>query len=171
VGFYQLIKKILLPIGIVAEPFSMLVYPKLIHFYEKKESHKFISLIFKISLYLFLFALTYILIGYIFSEKIFILVNVKLTSEILTLYGLLSVLMIVTNLLWWARVFSNVVNPKYSLYMNIYATIFQLTITVLAAFIFRINGIIISMILMNISIGFFWVLKLQNYVRKTIYLY
>ena len=171
VGFYQIIKKILSPIAIVVGPFSMLVYPKLVHFFEKKEADKFKNLIFKISSYIFLFSIFYILLGYVFIEEIFALMNIELSSELYVLYGLLSVLILVTSMLWWTRVFSNVVDPNYSLYMNIFATIFQLTITVLATYLFSVNGLIVSMIVMNSIIGIYWLMKVRNYVRKTIYIY
>jgi O-antigen/teichoic acid export membrane protein len=171
VGFYQIIKKILSPIAIIVGPFSMLVYPKLVHFFEKKEADKFKNLIFKISSYIFLFSIFYILLGYVFIEEIFALMNIELSSELYFLYGLLSILMLATSMLWWARVFSNVVDPNYSLYMNIFATIFQLTITVLATYLFSVNGLIVSMIVMNSIIGIYWLMKVRNYVRKTIYIY
>jgi O-antigen/teichoic acid export membrane protein len=171
VGLYQFIKKILSPMVIFSEPFPTLVYSKLVHFYERKEVDKFVKVIFKNTLIIFLFTLPYILIGYLFIENIFILMNVKLSPETPTLYVLMSVFIVVTNLLWWVRVFSNVVNPNYSLYMNIFATIFQLTITILATNLFGVNGLIISMILMYVLIGIFWIIKMWNYVRKTIYIY
>jgi O-antigen/teichoic acid export membrane protein len=162
VGLYQIVKKILSPIGMVVGPFSMLVYPKLVHFFEKKEVDKFKNLIFKISSYIFFFAIFYILIGYVFIEEIFALMNIKITSELYALYRLLSVLVLVTSMLWWTRVFSNVVNPNYSLYMNIFATIFQLTITVLATYLFGVNGLITSMIVMNLIVGLYNYLKLKK---------
>ena len=118
-----------------------------------------------------MFSIFYILVGYVFIEEICALMNIELSSELYVLYGLLSVLILVTSMLWWTRVFSNVVDPNYSLYMNIFATIFQLTITVLATYLFSVNGLIVSMIVMNSIIGIYWLMKVRNYVRKTIYIY
>ena len=74
--------------------------------------------------------------------------------------------MLATSMLWWARVFSNVVDPNYSLYMNIFATIFQLTITVLATYLFSVNGLIVSMIFMNILIGLYFCIKITDYNKN-----
>jgi O-antigen/teichoic acid export membrane protein len=162
VGFYQLIKKILSPIGMVAEPFSMLVYPKLIYFFENNDFLKFKNLIVEVSFYIFLFALAFIFIEYIFIEDILAFFSVKISTELYSLYCLQSFLIIATSMVWWVRVFSNVVNVNYSLYMNIFATVFQLSITVCLTYLFGIKGLIISMFVMTLIIGLYNYLKLKG---------
>lgn len=52
VGIYQIIKKILSPIGNFTSPFSMLVYPKLVNYFETQQKEKFKEIIFRISFYI-----------------------------------------------------------------------------------------------------------------------
>lgn len=59
-------------------------------------------------------------------------------------------------MLWWVRIFSNTVNPNYSLYMNI----FQLTITVFMTYLFEIKGLLVSM---NTIVGFYMITKINIY--------
>jgi O-antigen/teichoic acid export membrane protein len=162
VGIYQTIKKILSPIHIAITPFSMLIYTKLIKFFEEKEFKRFKNLIFKISSYIFIFAIFYTLIGYLLFEDILLLMNIQILDNMYNLYLLLSILTIITSVLWWTRIFSNVVNPNYSLYMNIFATIYQLTVTIIITYLFGINSLIYSIIFMNISIGIYNYLKLKK---------
>jgi O-antigen/teichoic acid export membrane protein len=166
VGFYQIIKKILSPIDIIIVPFSTLVYTKLVRYFEKKEIGMFKILIFKITRYIFLFSILYILFIYFYIDDIFNIINVKTLPELNILFFLLSFFMIIKSMHWWTRVFSNVVNPNYSLYMNSFATIYQLTITVFFIYFFNIKGLIISIILLYILIGVYFLIKVKNYGKE-----
>ena len=77
VGIYQIIKKILSPIGSFVSPFSMLVYPKLVNYFETKQKEKFKEIIFRISFYIGLFCLAYCLIFFFAFEYIFEIMKVE----------------------------------------------------------------------------------------------
>jgi O-antigen/teichoic acid export membrane protein len=164
VGIYQTLKKVLSPIIIVATPFSMLVYPKLIHYFETKQKEKFKNIITKISLYLFLLGIGYSLIAYCFLNLIFGLMNIRFEDIYNLYYILLAILYILLSQMWWLRAFSNTVNPNYSIYMNLFATFYQLIITVLVTKYFAFIGMLVSLIIMNILILSFWLRKGYKYV-------
>ena len=73
--------------------------------------------------------------------------------------------------MWWVRAFSNTVNPNYSIYMNLFATMYQLSVTVISTYYFGFIGMIIAIILMNLFILGFWLLKGYKYVYTYIHIY
>ena len=170
VGIYQVLKKILSPIMIIATPFSMLVYPKLIHYFETSQKDKFKHIITKVSFYILLISISYIFISHIFLIDIFQLMDIEFTNIYNKYFSLVSMLYILTSQMWWVRAFSNTVNPNYSIYMNLFATIFQLTITILLSKYFGFIGMLISIIVMNIIILSFWFRKGYKYVYTYIHI-
>lgn len=169
VGIYQILKKILSPIMIIATPFSMLVYPKLISYFEKNQKNKFKHIITKVSLYILLISIIYIFISYALLSNIFQLMNIQFDNIYSTYFLLVAVLYILISQMWWVRAFSNTVNPNYSIYMNLFATIFQLTITILLSKYFGFVGMLLSIIAMNIIILSFWFRRGYNYVYTYIH--
>jgi O-antigen/teichoic acid export membrane protein len=168
VGIYQVIKKILSPILIISSPFSMLVYPKLIHFFETKQKNMFQKIIVKISFYLSIIALLYITIIYSFLDHIFSFMDVQFINEYSIYYLLISLVVYLGSMMWWVRSFSNTVNPNYSLYMNLFATIFQMTITISMTHIYGFYGMINSILIMNLILLTYWITKVNSYVKKNI---
>jgi len=169
VGIYQILKKVLSPIMIVATPFSMLVYPKLINYFEKNQKDKFKHIIVKISAYILMISMTYGFMSYVFLSDIFQLMNIEFDEIYSNYFLLVAILYILTSQMWWVRAFSNTVNPNYSIYMNLFATIFQLTITILLSKYFGFIGMLISIIVMNIIILNFWFRKGYKYVYTYIH--
>ena len=87
-------------------------------------------------------------------------------DEIYYIYYLFLVgLMIINSQMWWVRAFSSTVNPNYSIYMNLFATVYQLIITILIIKYFGFIGMLVSIIIMNILIMGFWLKKGYEYVR------
>lgn len=165
VGIYQIIKKILLPISMLSIPFSVLIYPRLIHFFETDQKEKFKNIIINISTYILLIGIFYSLFAYVFLDDIFDLMVVEFNETYFYYYILIALTSIITSsLLWWVRIFSNTVNPNYSLYMNLFATFYQLTITIYMTKIFGLEGLLISFMIMNMLIFVYWIKKGQEYV-------
>jgi O-antigen/teichoic acid export membrane protein len=165
VGIYQIIKKMLSPIIIIATPFSMLVYPKLINYFETNNKTKFKHIIIKISFYILSIGVIYSFIFYFLLNFSFDLMYLKF-DEIYYIYYLFLVgLMIINSQMWWVRAFSSTVNPNYSIYMNLFATVYQLIITILIIKYFGFIGMLVSIIIMNILIMGFWLKKGYEYVR------
>jgi O-antigen/teichoic acid export membrane protein len=162
VGIYQIIKKILTPSSFIVKPFSMLLYPKLIKYFENKDIKNLKNLIFRISMILFIVIISYIICIYLGIEIIFNIINVEFIVYYKYLYILLSLVTILVSMQWWGRIFSNTVNPNYSLYSNLFATLFQLTITILSTYLFELEGLVFSLITMNLFLFIYWVIKLRN---------
>ena len=143
----------------------MLIYPRLIYFFETDQKEKFKNIIIKISTYILLIGILYSLFAHVFLDDIFDLMVVEFNETYSYYYILIAVTSIITSsLLWWVRIFSNTVNPNYSLYMNLFATFYQLTITIYMTKIFGLEGLLISFMIMNMLIFVYWIKKGQEYV-------
>ena len=106
--------------------------------------------------------ISYIICIYLGIEIIFNIINVEFIVYYKYLYILLSLVTILVSMQWWGRIFSNTVNPNYSLYSNLFATLFQLTITILSTYLFELEGLVFSLITMNLFLFIYWVIKLRN---------
>jgi len=164
VGIYQVIKKILSPINFIIKPFSMLVYPKLIKYFENKEVEKFKKLLFRITSYILLVVVVYNIVIFIGIEYILNILNIHFLPEYNILLILMFIISTVSSTMWWARIFSNVVNPNYSLYMNLFATCYQLSVTIFLVYIFGLMGMLGSIIIMHCILLFYWIKKVEKYV-------
>ena len=162
VGIYQIIKKILSPSTFLVKPFSMLLYPKLIKYFESKDIKNLKILILKISMMLFLIIVVYIFCIYLGIEIIFNIMKIEFVAYYNYLFILLSFVTVLVSMQWWSRIFSNTVNPNYSLYSNLFATLFQLTITILSTYLFNLEGLLFSLITMNLFLFIYWVKKLRD---------
>lgn len=164
VGIYQTMKKILSPISLITIPFSMLMYTKLIEFYETNQKNQFKNSLLKITLYILFFSILYFIISFILLNSFLEVFNIKLISIYNFYYTLLALIIILGSLMWWVRIFSNTINPNFSIYMNLFATIYQLTITFYITNVFELNGMLISLLILNILLFSYWLKKGYNYV-------
>jgi O-antigen/teichoic acid export membrane protein len=165
VGIYQILKKILSPVLVIAAPFSSLVYPKLISFFETNQKEKFKNIIIKISLYILIFSLFYFSISYCFLNNILNLMSVSLNNKYDIYFILLALLVVINSQMWWVKAFSNTVNPNYSVVGNLFATVYQLSVVVLITKYYGLVGMIISIVIMNILIYLYILQKVKKYVR------
>ena len=104
-----------------------------------------------------------------FLNNIFLLMNILFLDTYYFIYVLLICLMILNSQMWWVRAFSNTVNPNYSIYMNLFATFFQLTFTIFLTKYFGFLGMLVSFIIMNTFILGFWLRKGYKYVYTYIH--
>jgi O-antigen/teichoic acid export membrane protein len=162
VGIYQTLKKILSPIGLASIPFSTLIYPRFIRNFELKSNDKIVRDIKKVSLFLFTFAIFYIVISFTLLEDVFDFMNVIFIQEYQSYFVLIAIFSILIALQWWVRIFSNTVNPNYSIYMNLFSTIYQLSVVVYFVNMFGIVGLIASVIPMHLIIYLYYLLKLKK---------
>ena len=166
VGIYQLIKKILSPIMIISEPFSTLVYPKLIHFFETKQNQRFKNIIIKITLYIFMLSIFYMTLGYLFLGKILILMGVDFKPIYNSYYIIIGSIVVFTASLWWSRIFSNVLNPMYSIYSIIFGNVYLITISLLSIYYFGLIGFLCSILILRIFTNMYWFFLLNKYIIK-----
>lgn len=163
VGLYQTMKKIVSPILMISSPFSTAVYPKLVYYFEDNRREQFIGIIKKVSIYIFLFVIGYGIITSIILENIFNLMNLEFFPKYYQYYFLILCLNMFIALLWWGRIFSNTVNPNYSLYMNLFAFLYQICIIIVVTLLFGFYGFIIGMLLLYGIIYTYYFYKLKRY--------
>lgn len=166
VGIYQIIKKILSPVSMISKPFTTLVYTKLINYYENNQKSKFKNIILKISFYIILTSVLYVTLAIVFIDDIFYLLNIEFLSEYLISLVIISCITIIGAQMWWTRIFSNTVNPNYSIYVNLFATLYQLIITVFISKYFGFEGMLYSILIMQILIYSYLLKKVYDYVSN-----
>lgn len=168
VGIYQVLKKMLSPIQIIASPFASLAYPKMVHFFETNQKAKFYDLIIRISFYIFIAALFYTFILYFVKNKLLDYMHIVFLPDYNLYFSMLALLTILNSQMWWIRAFSNTVNPNYSIYINVFATFFQLSVTLIMSKLYGLNGMLVSMNAMNLLILGYWFTKGYKYIHAYI---
>ena len=131
-GLYELCKKIVLPITFLVNPLSNIYFPAFVTNYASGNFEKIKNVIKKSSFYILTMQLIYAFItflaitylpigifdGYEFDEIIFVYLSVLISFSFI-------------QHTWWCRPFSNSVDPKLSLYVNLLMTLGYLCICLL----------------------------------------
>lgn len=168
VGTYEVIKKIISPVQIISSPYSSILYPKMIEYFEKRNFIKFQNLIKKNSINLGKISLLFVSLSIGFLPLIFSILNVSFKNQYYFIFIICSLTAILGVLMWWVRIFSNVVNPNYSLYLNILATIYQLSVTIILSKLYGIEGMLMSLLFLNILLIYIWIKIYKNYVKSNL---
>ncbi|EAS75362.1 TPA: lipopolysaccharide biosynthesis protein [Vibrio alginolyticus] len=155
VGFYQSIKKVFSITEIIAQPWSMLTYGRLITLYTKNEITKFKALIMRTTAYVFLLSLLTSVIIFAFLDNIFSFMKV----EPLDSFHSVSIIVFISYLIlaysWWARVFSNVIDPMISVKANVFALLITVFILPITTLYLGLVGVGISFMLINIGVAIY----------------
>lgn len=168
VGIYQTIKKTLSPIALAVQPLSMLIYPKMIELVEKKRFSELQHVICKLSLLVGIVALVFGVIVGSSLGFVFELIDVVYEAKYLNYFIIAFVTSLISSLFWWVRIFSNSVNPIYSLYLNLMATFFQLIITSILTYFFGLYGVLFALLLLQTILGCCWTYLGKRDVFKNI---
>jgi O-antigen/teichoic acid export membrane protein len=168
VGVYQTLKKILSPIAIAVQPLSMLSYPKMIQLFELKKIDEIQSMVSNISLFVLAVVAIYGVFINISITYIFELMVLKYQPDYYNYLIIIFFTSAVSALLWWCRIFSNTVNPVYSLHMNLLATFYQLIFVSICADLYGLQGVLLALLLLQIILGSCWIYLGKRYVYKNI---
>jgi O-antigen/teichoic acid export membrane protein len=168
VGIYQTLKKLLSPVAIAVQPLSMLLYPKMIQLYETKRIDDIQRMVSKVSLCVLAIVALYGVLINISLNYILHLMEIKYQHDYLGYLIIIFFTSAISALLWWCRIFSNTVNPAYSLCMNLLATFYQLIFVSICAYFYGLNGVLFALLLLQVILGICWIYLGKRYVYKNI---
>jgi len=168
VGVYQSLKKIMSPLLIMVQPLSLLIYPRMIKYFEQNQKKNLQKIILKTSKIILIIGIGYVILSSLTLRYIFPLMSVNYYSKYLFYFMLLGLISLFSILQWWVRIFSNTINPNFSIRTNFFATLFQILVTIQLVRYFHFIGLLISLLLLNILIFYYYILKLKKYVKSSV---
>lgn len=163
VGIYQGMKKIFSVTQVICHPWTMLSYAKLVSFHSKKMNGEFTRYVLNVTTVLVSITVLTGGVIFLFFDELSSFMGLPLEVGSSLFNALIYISFILSSLVWWARIFSNVVNPFYSLQANFYIFLYQITISIFLISIFGLSGAILSFLGMNLLVTGFWLFKYCKY--------
>lgn len=162
-GLYELCKKIVLPITFLVNPLSNIYFPAFVTNYATGNFEKIKNVIKKSSFYISTLQLIYAFVtvlaiiylpmgifdGYEFDEIIFVYLSVLISFSFI-------------QHTWWCRPFSNSVDPKLSLYVNLLMTLGYLCIVLPLTAFYGKDLFLILIPLLNLFLYLCWYVLLNR---------
>lgn len=164
VGIYNLLKKIIHPIMLIAQPLILLNYPYMVKLHTQKKYLRIISLIKKKSVFIILISAVYFVSVLILRDSIDDFFNIKLDQFFLIL-TLIFASTFLQLLVWWGRSISNIFNPKISLFANFLSIFYGIAITYFATKYFGFIGMALAVFFWNLFVIFYFTYFLLRYCR------
>ncbi len=155
-GVYATFRQMLAPLAFLSAPFAMVAYPRFVKAAAQRRQNEMSKLIKSVNrklLLAFSAAALVILVGADFYVRVNSLEISR--SEYVALF-LMTSSTLVTGLLWWARPFSNSVNPNLSLLANFLATLFLLTTLFPATWVLGMVGTASAMFVLSVLLALYW---------------
>lgn len=159
VGLYNSLKKVFSSIEIIAHPWTMLTYGKLVALYTRTEIAQFKLVIESKTKFILLLSLLLGLLLLINIKGIFSYMEVTTEHNLMLLSTILMISFLINSVVWWSRVFSNVVDPMISVKTNFGIMLYQLICVPVIIYMFKINGAIFSVLALNIIISVYIIKK------------
>lgn len=162
VGIYALFRQFLAPLAFISGPFATLAYPRFVQAVVDRRQTEIRAAIRQVNVKLImvyagaLILMIPAMIGYGWWLKLDLQSADYLTFAIMIGSAFLS------GQLWWARPFSNAVNPNFSLQGNLFATLFLLTCIYPATSHFGLLGTSTVMLILGFGATIFWNSKLAK---------
>ncbi|EPI2167589.1 oligosaccharide flippase family protein [Vibrio sp. Vb2535] len=168
VGVYQAIKKLFSVIEIVAQPWTALVYAKLNKLYVSGLVCGFKELIIQTTIKIFIVSFIIGISLLYFMEDILLSMEVDSDSNLFSIALIFFFGYLVAAASWWARVFSNVVNPMISVKANLASTIYMFTFLPILSFVMGMYGVALSFLILNVSIFIYITVNFTNINKEEI---
>ena len=163
VGVYDKIKKLIIPINILSQPFRELIYPKFLDVINNKGIKEGKTLIFKTSGIIVGLSVIYLVLILVLKEKYFEFSGINLTEENNLMLLALIFSGLYLSIFWWNRLFSSSTNPVYSLIGNLISTL----VIMISSFIFLLHygyiGYAYSIFLNYSILSIYWSFIFFNY--------
>jgi len=165
VAIYSVLKKISSPIMVMVTPLSMLFYPKFISYYDSGKKHLLYSAIYTVTFKVFIISIMYLSVSYYFLYDVLDLMNIDYSIEYSNYYLFVCFILLIKCITWWSRIFSNVIDPKISLYLNLFVVSFILTFVTYLSYQYHLYGLLIGFSLMQIVVLIVLVISLFRHVK------
>lgn len=163
-GLYGLIKQFLVPTTFLTTPISTVWYPKFVEIVTIGGNH-LLSLIHSINIKAvkFLVGVTLFLVLCNLLYLKYLGVNLDLMNTSIVFLSSGTALMQASQ--WWARPFSNAVNPMMSVEINFYATALSIFVLIPSVYFWGIFGAAVISFLIAMIVVFYWRYNLVSYSR------
>lgn len=162
-GLYELCKKLVLPVTFLVNPLSNIYFPIFVTNYAAGNFKKIRSVIKKSSFYILALQISYAVIttlaiiylpvgifdDYEFNEILFVYLSVLISFSFI-------------QHTWWCRPFSNSVDPKLSLYVNLLMTLGYLCIVLPLTIFYGKILFLVSIPLLNLFLYLCWYILLNR---------
>jgi len=152
-GNYVIVKKIFSVVQVVTNPVRYILYPKLAKLWCRGDISKFFLLIDRVSNMMLLIGVLLLFVLFVNAETIINYFNGVMDPMLVMSMTLLFVL---TPLFWWHRSFSNIVDPKISLYSNVISIVLQVIILPLSMYYYNTAVMTLGLATINLVIYFYW---------------
>jgi O-antigen/teichoic acid export membrane protein len=162
VGIYALFRQFLAPLAFLSNPFATLVYPKFVNAVVERRQSEIKNSIHGVNDKLLKFYLVALLIIVPLLIGYGVWMKLDLQWEEYLSFVMMMGSSILSGLIWWARPFSNAINPRYSLQGNFFATLFLLVFLYPATLFAGVQGTAAVMFILGVGNTLFWKKKLIN---------
>lgn len=161
-GVYGIVKQFFAPVALITAPIATVMAPRFVEVVtlsgkglaELIKSTNQVVFVFLVSITFLLSALTLIYLSYVDVEWAPIIIGIVLCCACTSLMQAIQ---------WWARPFSNAVDPKMSLRINFVAMLITLFLLVPAIYFYGVIGAALSSLLIALIIFLYWRSELASY--------
>lgn len=165
-AIYDKLKKFVLPLDLVTNPYRELYYPKILQYRNLDDTNGLVDFIWHRSLNLAKVVLPLLLAIFLLKNLYFDFAGINLNSTVYIVFSLLLFQALANSVLWWAKSFSNAWNPFYSLRANL-MVLFGLVVMSLIASYYGVIAFVTGMFVNTVLVLIFWYviiikLKLAN---------
>ncbi len=161
VGIYQVVKNLISPVSLISSPMSLIYYPHLNELYEKNKISEFKQKIKSLSKYITLFTVLILAILIPFDMYILRYFKIEPTIEIFVYFILQSIFMLMISNQWWIRIFSNIVDIKMYLKVNLFWVLFLGTVGSILTYFYSNYGMYLTQILLVTLISIYFHNKIK----------
>jgi O-antigen/teichoic acid export membrane protein len=155
-GTYGIFKQFFGSFSFFTSPLGVQLYPKFISAKIRNNLKKIRSAIVIINQKILLLNIFLAAMSLITLQLYLYIHHMKNTVPIVATFILLLASASLNNLLWWARSYSNTIDPTHSLKANFYSSILLLTFIFPLTKVFGMVGTAITMLLVSISLSMYW---------------
>ncbi|MCA2015717.1 oligosaccharide flippase family protein [Vibrio tritonius] len=150
VGIYDSLKKIVNVISFLSIPLPLLYASAFSKSYINRTLHVLWKKVIKIN---FLLVTISILVTVVIYQLFpFIMRYMNISENLDCEYIIMSISIMFNVIVWWGRIYSNVVNPIISLKINIYISLFIVMVYPISVKTYQMSGLIISTLILNLLI-------------------
>jgi O-antigen/teichoic acid export membrane protein len=168
VSFYDVIKKLFVPINILIQPLRQIYFPKIVKSFNDNRIKEVNKLIIYNSKVLLLISVAFIILLISFKDFLYDLFELESNYNLNFMFFSYVIVSMYLPLFWWVRILSNSVNPMYSLYSNGISTIIICGVSIPMISYFGLIGLGISLISNVFFQVIFWYTKYRKHIISNI---
>jgi len=155
-GIYTFFKKLFIPLHLITDPLTLIAYPRFVEYFNSKQKNKVIQITHIVNFIQIMVIFGISVLALILIPKYFPYFEIPINKLSLSLLYINIIITLLSSTVWWTRIYSNAVDTRISLKANMYATVYNITITLSAGYVYSIYGVLLSEIVLLMSLNIFW---------------